>query len=106
YLELIAELNTEFHKLIHTASGVKRLSPILLTVIQIPLTMRTFNRYSQDDLARSMAHHHEIVSAFEACDSRWAAAVMRSHILAAHHVFVGHDDAAELAAPLAPANGQ
>jgi DNA-binding GntR family transcriptional regulator len=89
YLETIADLNTQFHKLVHTASGVKRLSPILLTVIQIPLTMRTFSRYSAEDLERSMAHHREIVSAFEARDGRWAGAVMRSHIIAAHHVFNG-----------------
>jgi DNA-binding GntR family transcriptional regulator len=97
YLELIAELNTAFHKLIHAASGVKRLSPILLTVIQIPLTMRTFNRYSSEDLERSMAHHREIVAAFEVRDSRWAGAVMRSHIIAAHNVFLGNHAALEAA---------
>lgn len=91
FLEQIAELNTEFHKTIHVASGIKRLSPILLTVIQIPLTMRTFNRYSDEDLERSMAHHREIVAAFDARDSRWAASVMRSHIVAAYHVFLGAD---------------
>ncbi|HKS61745.1 MAG TPA: GntR family transcriptional regulator [Xanthobacteraceae bacterium] len=90
YLETIAELNAEFHKIIHVASGIKRLGPILLTVIQIPLTMRTFNRYSDEDLERSMAHHREIVAAFEVRDSRWAGAVMRSHIVAAHHVFLGN----------------
>jgi len=90
YLETIAELNTEFHKLVHAASGIKRLPPILMSVIQIPLTMRTFNRYSDEDLERSMAHHREIVAAFEVRDSRWAGAVMRSHIEAAHHVFLGN----------------
>ena len=64
FLELIADLNTQFHKLIHVASGVRRLSPILKTVIQIPLTMRTFNRYSDEDLERSMAHHRELVAAW------------------------------------------
>ena len=100
YLELIAELNTEFHNLIHAASEVKRLSPILRTVIQIPLTMRTFNRYSEADLERSMAHHREIVAAFEVRDSSWAGAVMRSHILAAHQVFIGADRDAEAVARL------
>jgi DNA-binding GntR family transcriptional regulator len=90
YVETIAELNTEFHKLMHLASGVKRLSPILMQVIQIPLTMRTFTRYSDEDLARSMAHHREMVSAFAARDSQWAAAVMKSHIAAARHVFLGN----------------
>lgn len=88
YLETIAQLNTEFHKLVHAASGIRRLPPILMTVIQIPLTMRTFNRYSDEDLERSMAHHREIVAAFEVRDSQWASAVMRSHIEAAHHVFL------------------
>jgi DNA-binding GntR family transcriptional regulator len=97
YLELIAELNTEFHKLVHIASGVKRLLPILITVIQIPLTMRTFNRYGAEDLERSMAHHRELVAALEARDSRWAGSVMRSHIVAAHHVFLGSDDALQAA---------
>jgi DNA-binding GntR family transcriptional regulator len=92
YLELIAELNTQFHKVLHTASGVKRLSPILLSVIQIPLTMRTFNRYKDEDLERSMAHHREIVAALETRDSQWAGAVMRSHIVAAHHVFTGSEE--------------
>ena len=91
FLELIADLNTQFHKLIHVASGVRRLSPILKTVIQIPLTMRTFNRYSNEDLERSMAHHRELVATLEARDSGWAAAVMRSHIVAAHHVFLGSE---------------
>ena len=97
YLELIAELNTQFHKLIHVASGIKRLSPILGTVIQIPLTMRTFSRYSDEDLERSMAHHREIVAALEARDSRWAASVMRSHIVAAHHVFLDNEKASHAA---------
>jgi DNA-binding GntR family transcriptional regulator len=92
YLDQIADLNTQFHKVLHTASGVKRLSPILLSVIQIPLTMRTFNRYSDEDLERSMAHHREIVAALETRDSQWAGAVMRSHIVAAHHVFTGNEE--------------
>jgi len=91
YLELIAEWNTRFHKLIHIASGIKRLSMILTTVIEIPLMLRTFNRYSDDDLERSMAHHRELVAALEARDSRWASSVMRNHIVAAHHVFQSNE---------------
>jgi DNA-binding GntR family transcriptional regulator len=94
YLELIAEWNTRFHKLIHIASGIKRLSTILTSVIEIPLMLRTFNRYSDEDLERSMAHHRELVAALEARDSGWASSVMRSHIVAAHHVFLGNDEAA------------
>ncbi|MGJ4889434.1 GntR family transcriptional regulator [Bradyrhizobium sp. HKCCYLS3077] len=91
HLEVIAELNTEFHQLLHDASGVKRLGPLLKTIIQIPLTMRTFSRYDDEDLQRSAAHHCEIVAAIERRDSEWAGAVMRSHIAAARHVILGSD---------------
>jgi DNA-binding GntR family transcriptional regulator len=97
HLELIAELNTAFHKLLHEASGVKRLAPLLKTIIQIPLTLRTFSRYSPEDLERSAAHHCEIVAAIERRDSEWAGAVMRSHVAAARHVMLGRDDQAEAA---------
>jgi DNA-binding GntR family transcriptional regulator len=90
YLDLIAEWNTRFHKIIHNASGNKRLSLTLTNVIEIPLMLRTFNRYSDEDLERSMAHHRELVSALQARDRRWASSVMRSHIVAAHHVFLGN----------------
>ena len=87
HLEIIADCNARFHKLIRTAAGNKRLASFIAAVVEMPLMLRTFNRYREDELLRSAAHHQELVSAFEARDGRWAASVMRSHVLAAHHVF-------------------
>lgn len=87
FLEVIADNNARFHKLIRTAAGNKRLSSFISAVVEMPLMLRTFNRYREDELLRSAAHHKELVSAFEARDGRWAASVMRSHVIAAHHVF-------------------
>jgi DNA-binding GntR family transcriptional regulator len=47
--------------------------------------VRTLRRYSPDDLARSMAHHRELIEALEAGDGAWAASVMKSHVQAAYH---------------------
>jgi len=87
FLEIIADNNARFHKLIRTVAGNRRLSSFIATVVEMPLMLRTFNRYREDELLRSAAHHQELVAAFAARDGRWAASVMRSHVIAAHHVF-------------------
>jgi DNA-binding GntR family transcriptional regulator len=53
-------------------------------LIDAPLVLKTFSKYEHFELVRSASHHLEIVSALEARDAEWAAAVMRAHILAAH----------------------
>jgi DNA-binding GntR family transcriptional regulator len=88
YLEAIAEANARFHKLIHVAAQHKRLASILAAIVEMPLMLRTFHRYRNEDLMRSMAHHRELVAALEARDGAWAASVMRSHVIAAHHVIL------------------
>ena len=80
-----AELNGQFHNIIVTAAGSARLSSMLEQVIHIPLSVRTIMRYDKEALIRSAGHHIELVSAFRARDSAWAASVMRSHVLAAWH---------------------
>jgi len=57
--------------------------------------MRTYRRYTPHALARSHAHHREIVDALRARDGAWAESVMRSHVLAARAVLLAsHRDAA------------
>jgi len=89
YVDRIAAENGEFHRTIVSAAGSGRLAAIIAGVVEMPLVMRTFSSYSAEDLARSMAHHRELLSAFECRDGTWAGHVMRSHIRAAYHVFVG-----------------
>ncbi len=83
FIERIGELNSRFHRLLQSCSGNPRLAKLMPVLVEAPLVLKTFARYSSEELLRSAGHHLEIVSALEARDAEWAAAVMRSHILAA-----------------------
>ncbi len=83
YRERIGDLNSRFHRLLHEFADSPRLSMLMPMLIEAPLVMRTFTKYDEAELLRSASHHLEIVSALEARDADWAAAVMRSHIHAA-----------------------
>lgn len=87
-LDRVAELNAEFHGIARDAAASNRLVTMLNAVVQLPLVMRTFHRYAPDDLARSCAHHRELVAAFRAHDETWAESVMRAHVLAAKAVLL------------------
>ena len=84
----LAARNAEFHALIVQAAGSGRLGETLKGVVQVPLVLRTYQRYTPEALARSHAHHHEIVDALRAGDGTWAESVMRSHVLAARAVLL------------------
>ncbi len=83
HLDRISLLNSRFHRLLLAAANSPRLDQALASLLEAPLIMKTFRRYSIDSLERSALHHLELVQAFEAQDSEWAASVMRAHILAA-----------------------
>jgi DNA-binding GntR family transcriptional regulator len=93
-LQAVMTLNAEFHRTIIGASGNRRLTILMSTLVDTPLIMRTFTIYTADDLHRSMAHHRELIAAFEAKDADWAASVMRSHLHAAHQVLLRAQEAA------------
>lgn len=86
--EKIADLNNEFHRLIVTASHNSRLSSALSAVIEMPLVLRTFRRYDDNELRRSNNQHEELVSALEAGDGVWARSVMTGHILSGQHTLL------------------
>lgn len=87
-LDRVAELNAEFHDIVRAAAASGRLVSMLNAVVQLPLVMRTFHRYSPADLARSSAHHRELAAALRARDGTWAESVMRAHVLAAKAVLM------------------
>lgn len=84
-LEQRSAANSAFHNLLVEAAGNSRLHRILQVMIEIPVVKRTFQSYTSEESQRSVAHHYEIIAALEAGDSDWAAAIMRSHILAGRH---------------------
>ena len=83
------ELNNEFHRLILAAAHSERLGVIISWLVDIPIMLRTLDRYSDENLRRSCAHHHELVAALRARDGNWAAAIMRTHLLAARTAYLG-----------------
>lgn len=91
----LSELNSRFHGCILNAADSPRLATMLAAVVQVPLVMRTFARYSPEALARSMGHHRELVAAMRAGAPEWAGSIMRSHIVAARTVLVNSDGAAD-----------
>lgn len=83
YLQRIGNINSQFHRTLHRHAASPRLITALNSLIEAPLMLQTFSSYRNEDLVRSAMHHLEIVSALEAHDGEWAAAVMRAHIQAA-----------------------
>lgn len=87
-LDRLAALNDEFHAIVRSAAASARLVSMLGAVIALPLVMRTFHRYTHTDLARSHAHHRDLVAALRAGDPVWAGSVMRAHVRAAKSVLL------------------
>lgn len=98
-LDRLNEANREFHNRILAASGSARLPALVSSVVQMPIALRTFRRYSEEAMRRSSNHHRELVAAFRARSSTWAEAVMHAHIMAARHeVACWHVEDAEASA--------
>lgn len=79
----LASDNDQFHKSIARAAGNHRLALSIAALAEVPSALKTFTRYSPDQLQRSMSHHRELVSALGERDPAWARAVMEAHIFAA-----------------------
>ncbi len=87
-IDLVARLNNDFHKLIVVAAASSRLEAALASIVEVPLVLRTFRRYSPDELRRSLNQHLELVEAVRARDGLWARSVMTSHILAGRNALL------------------
>lgn len=98
----ITQLNTEFHQHLILSAGSPLLVSLTTSTVQMPLMHRTFLRYSRRALERSFDHHRELVEACRAKDPTWAESIMRSHILAARHIFDQAPDAAPVPLPQEP----
>lgn len=80
----ISQLNLQLHRQFHEGSGNRYLVSLLAGVIRMPLVIHSFRHYTPAEMARSFAHHREILAALHANDGRWAESVMNAHVSAAH----------------------
>lgn len=87
-LNRIGRINREIHGVIADASGNQRLVGILTKSIEMPITQKTFQRYTTAQLERSFRQHWELFDAFEARDPDWAYHVMSCHIFSAKHALL------------------
>lgn len=76
----LAKLNRRFHTTVIGASGSPQLQQILAAVAHVSVATQNYSVYSEDALARSLAHHFEIVAALRSGNADWVESVMRSHL--------------------------
>jgi DNA-binding GntR family transcriptional regulator len=88
-LDALVDLNRDFHARLLDLARAPALTGALANVVHTPVVTRTFHAYGAASLARSLAHHVEIVAALRAGDGDWAGAVMTSHLGNARAVMVG-----------------
>jgi DNA-binding GntR family transcriptional regulator len=82
-IDLITELNREFHGAVIVASGNALLPGLMHSLLHVPVISRTYRHYSPARMQQSMRQHRELVDALRAGDPAWAEAVMRVHVLSA-----------------------
>jgi DNA-binding GntR family transcriptional regulator len=99
------EYNQRFHAIVTEATGSDRMQRMLAWLVEMPLILRTMDRYSNEDVERSNRHHRELVEAFRARDGNWARSVMEAHLRAARQVYLSRGTAAG-SAPRRPAQKQ
>lgn len=76
----IATLNRRFHTTLVEASDSPQLLATLTSVTHISIATRNYNVYTEQSLARSLAHHFEIVAALRVGNAEWVESVVRSHL--------------------------
>jgi DNA-binding GntR family transcriptional regulator len=85
------EFNHRFHSIIVEAAGSEHLRRLLVSLVEIPMLLKTIDRYSNNDVERSNHHHRELIEALKAGDGDWAKNVMESHLRAGHRIYVTKD---------------
>lgn len=76
----VARENNTFHNAILSAARSRGLMLAASQVMDAPLILRTFRRYTIENLNQSLSQHKDILQAIEVGDPEWAQAAMISHI--------------------------
>jgi DNA-binding GntR family transcriptional regulator len=87
-LDEIRTLNDEFSRTLATAGGNRRLAQFLSSMVEAALVFSTLQKYSPDELRRTIHRRAEIIEALEAGDPLWARSLVQAHINSARHAFL------------------
>ncbi len=79
-LDGIVHLNRQFHRMLINRAANPAVASALLTVTHASVVNQNFHNYSPEALARSLAHHVEMVAAARAGNADWANSVMHAHL--------------------------
>ena len=90
YLAEIQNLNQRFHLLILEASCSPRLRTMARNLVDTPIIIGSFYFYTDEDLARSVQHHRDLVRAIGAGNRDLARQVMSVHLGFSNQVFMQH----------------
>lgn len=88
-LSALVGLNRSFHGLFIERAENPPLGAALRAVTHAALVNQNYHDYAPDALARSLAHHVEMVAAVRAGDAEWAEAIMRAHLFNARATMLG-----------------
>ena len=80
-------LNNRFHSLFVERCGNTVLASALAAVIRPAVVNRTFKRYDDAAMRRSMAHHRDILFSAISREAEWGEAAMAAHIFAGRHAY-------------------
>lgn len=76
-------LNHQFHDTLYTSSGNVYLYKLIVQVTDLPLALRHFDNFHDEQLRQSQRDHHAILRALVGREAERAAALLREHILTA-----------------------
>ncbi len=85
--ERMLELNQQFHTTIIDAASSERLRTLLSWLVEMPMLLKTYEKFDDEEVSRSNNHHRELIAAFSAHDPQWARNVMETHLRAAYSVY-------------------
>jgi len=87
------ELNQQLHTTIIDAADSERLRVLLSWLVEMPMLLKTYEKFDDQEIARSNSHHRELIAAFRAADPDWARTVMETHLRAAYRVYASRAEA-------------
>lgn len=84
----IQAINSRFHHTVIVAAGSPRLRTILDNLLDLPLIIGSFYFYTEPELARSLNHHRDIVTAIAQREPDYAREAMRLHLRSTYGLFM------------------